>query len=583
MKTGETKKNKINSLRKSLGEVLVQQGFITPEQLDEVLALQKNQGGKISNILVKQKLLKPEQLSQAISIQLNYPLIDLKRHKVHPEALKLVPEEFAKKHVLIPLEIIGDSLVVVMADPEDIQTIEDLKVQTKMRIRTAIAVPDDINWALDANYRSGDVIEKEVNETISPVIMEAIKSPELNATTPIAESLDMLIEQAIRDRASDIHFEPQENRLQVRYRIDGVLHKMHTLPLSANIELVSRLKILAKMDITQSRSPQDGQFTFKSGDKEIDVRVATTDTLFGERVTLRILDKFQSIFTLTELGFQPYALEQYQAMLNCPFGMIVVGGPTGSGKTTTLYTSINQLNSEECNILTIEDPVEYRFANITQTQINTKAGITFASGLRAMMRQDPDVIMVGEIRDRETATTAIQAAITGHLVLSSIHANDAISILLRLMSMCDDATLFPPTIIGVVAQRMIRKVCSNCRTSYEPAAAESAIIQEETKQTPSVLYKGSGCNVCAHTGYRGRTGLFEILPISDESREMLLSNASAGEIKKQAIKEGMVTMRHDGLLKAIQGITTVSEVQRSIYSISADTPNKLKGQYGILV
>jgi type II secretory ATPase GspE/PulE/Tfp pilus assembly ATPase PilB-like protein len=583
MKINAIRKNGLGSLRKSLGEVLIQQGFVNPEQLDAALLQQKAQGGKLGNILVNQGSLKPEQLSQAISIQLNYPLIDLKRHKVHPDALKLIPEEFAKKHVLIPLEIIGDSLVVVMADPDDIQTIEDLKVQTKMRIKTAIAVPEDINWALDLNYRSGEVIEKEVNESISPVVTETIKSTDLNATTPIAESLDLLIEQAIRDRASDIHFEPQENRLQIRYRIDGVLHKMHSLPLSANIELVSRLKILAKMDITQSRSPQDGQFTFKSGNKEIDVRVATTDTLFGERVTLRILDKFQSIFTLPELGFQPYALEQYQAMLNCPFGMIVVGGPTGSGKTTTLYTSLNQLNSEECNILTIEDPVEYRFTNITQTQINVKAGNTFASGLRAMMRQDPDVIMVGEIRDRETATTAIQAAITGHLVLSSIHANDAISILLRLMSMCDDPTLFPPTIIGVVAQRMIRKVCSNCRTTYEPAAAELAVFQEETKQTPSVLYKGTGCNICAHTGYRGRTGLFEILPISDESREMLLSNATAGDIKKQALKEGMVTMRHDGLLKAVQGITTLGEVQRSIYSINADTQNNLKRQYGVLV
>jgi type IV pilus assembly protein PilB len=338
MKSNVLKNNNLNSLRKSLGEVLIQQGFITPEQLDEALLRQKTQGGRLGNILVNQGLLKSERLSQAISIQLNCPLIDLKRHKVLPDALKLVPEEFARKHVLIPLEIIGDSLIVVMADPEDIQTIEDLKVQTKMTIKMAIAVPEDINWALDVNYRSGEVIEKEVNETISPVIMETVKGPDLNATTPIAESLDMLIEQAIRDRASDIHFEPQENKLQVRYRIDGVLHKMLSLPLSANIELVSRLKILAKMDITQSRSPQDGQFTFKSGDKEIDVRVATTDTLFGERVTLRILDKFQSVFTLPELGFQPYALEQYQAMLNCPFGMIVVGGPTGSGKTTTLYT-----------------------------------------------------------------------------------------------------------------------------------------------------------------------------------------------------------------------------------------------------
>ncbi|MFZ3137069.1 MAG: GspE/PulE family protein, partial [Thermodesulfovibrionales bacterium] len=339
----------------------------------------------------------------------------------------------------------------------------------------------------------------------------------------------------------------------------------------------------AKMDIAQPRSPQDGQFTFRAGDRDIDIRVATTDTIYGERVTLRILDKFQSIFTLSELGFQPYALEKYQVMLNCPFGMIVVGGPTGSGKTTTLYTSITQLNNKERNILTIEDPVEYRFTDISQTQVNSKAGITFASGLRAMMRQDPDVILLGEIRDRETATTAVQAAITGHLVLSSVHANDAISVLLRLINMCDEPSLFPSTLVGVVAQRMVRRICTNCRTTYQPSVAELTVYEEEMEQPPPVFYKGEGCNLCAQTGYRGRTGLFEVLPISDESRAMLLGNAGASDIRRQALKEGMVSMRHDGMLKVAQGITSVSEVLRSVYSVSVDTRNHSKGNYGVLV
>jgi general secretion pathway protein E len=470
-----------------------------------------------------------------------------------------------------------------MADPEDIQTIEDLKVQTEMRIEVAVGVPADIEWAIDLNYRSGEKIERQVSKSVPALIGDAGLSPELNATTPIAESLDLLIEQAIRDRASDIHFEPQENRLRVRYRIDGILHDIHSLPLNANEELVSRLKILAKMDIAQPRSPQDGQFTFRTEDRDIDVRVATTDTVYGERVTLRILDKFQSIFTLSELGFQPYALEKYQAMLNCPFGMIVVGGPTGSGKTTTLYTSITQLNNKERNILTIEDPVEYRFTDISQTQVNPKAGITFVSGLRAMMRQDPDVILLGEIRDRETATTAVQAAITGHLVLSSVHANDAISVLLRLISMCDEPSLFPSTLVGVVAQRMVRRICTGCRTTYQPSGAELAAYEEEMEQPPPVFYKGAGCNLCAHTGYRGRTGLFEVLPISDESRAMLLGNASSSDIRRQALKEGMVSMRHDGMLKVAQGITSVSEVLRSVYSVSVDTRNHSKGNHGVLV
>jgi len=584
MKRRESEGVTSQTQRKSLGEMLVEQKFITHEQLGDVLKLQQEQGGRLGDILVEQGLITAEELAQVISIQLNYPLIDLKRHMVHPDALRLIPEDMARKHTLIPLDVIGDSLVVVMAEPEDIQTVEDLKAQSEMRIEVAVGIPTDIEWAIDLNYRSGDEIERQVSKSTSTLVAEEAEfSSELSATTPIAESLDLLIEQAVRDRASDVHLEPQENRLRVRYRIDGVLHDMYSLPLSAQVELVSRIKILAKLDIAQQRSPQDGQFTSLVGDRDIDIRVATTDTAYGERVTLRILDKFQSIFTLPELGFQPDALEKYQAMLNCPFGMIVVGGPTGSGKTTTLYTSINQLDSNERNILTIEDPIEYRFMDISQTQINPKAGITFAGGLRAMMRQDPDVILVGEIRDKETATTAVQAAVTGHLVLSSVHANDAISVLLRLIGMCDEPSLLPATLVGVVAQRMVRRICTNCRTPYQPSATELTVYEEEMEQPPTVFYKGKGCNLCAKTGYRGRTGLFEILPMSDEIREMLLGNASTGDIKAQALKDGMVTMKHDGMLKVAEGITSLSEVLRSVFSISMGVRNHLRGSHGVSV
>ncbi len=559
--------------RKSLGEILVEQRFVTEAQVEEALKLQQHRGGRLGGILLSQGQLKAEELAQAISIQLNCPLIDLKRHMAHPDALRLIPENIARKYKLIPLDVLGDSLVVVMAEPQDIQTIEDLKVQTGKRIEVAVGVPTDIEWAINLNYRSGEKIEKQVGKSASTSTTEARASPELNATTPMAESLDLLIEQAIRDRASDVHLEPQEKKLRIRYRIDGVLHDIRSLPLSAHVELVSRLKVLARMDIAQQRSPQDGQFTFRSGDKDIDIRVATTDSVYGERVTLRILDRFQFIFTLPELGFQPDAMEKYGAMLNCPFGMIVVGGPTGSGKTTTLYTSINQLDYNERNILTIEDPVEYRFTNISQTQVNPKAGITFVSGLRAMMRQDPDVILVGEIRDGETATTAVQAAVTGHLVLSSVHANDATSILLRLMGMCDEPSLLPSVLVGVVAQRMVRRICTNCRTPHPPTAAELAVYEEEMKKPPPVFYEGAGCNLCARTGYRGRTGLFEILIMNEQIRKMLPSNASADDIRAQALKDGMVSMRHDGMLKVAQGITSVSEVLRSVFSVSVGARN----------
>ena len=553
--------------QKSLGEMLVEQSLITAEQLENALELQRRQGRKLSEILVNRGMVKAEELAVVLSIQLNVPLIDLKRHVVQPDALSLIPEDMARKHTLIPLDVVGDSLVVVMTDPEDIYTIKDLKAQSGMEIEVALGIPSDIERAIDLNYRSSAEIEKQVGKSVSPVLEEDKVSSDIIAKTPIAESLDLIIEQAVRDRASDVHIEPHENRLRIRYRIDGILHDMNYLPLSAHAELVSRVKVLAEMNIAQQRLPQDGQFSIRIGDRDVDIRAATTETAYGERVTLRILDKLLSIFTLPELGFLPDALKKYRAMLNSPFGMILVGGPTGSGKTTTLYTSINQLDQNERNILTIEDPIEYRFMDIGQTQVNPKAGVTFASGLRALMRHDPDVILVGEIRDKDTATTAVQAAVTGHLVLSSIHANDAVGVLLRLMDLCGEPSLISSTLVGIVAQRMVRRICSHCQALSQPSVEEQTIYEEEMKQQPPKFYVGTGCNLCTNTGYRGRTALFELLPISEEIRNMLLSNASAGEIKAQALKEGMVSMKHDGMLKVKGGITSMSEVLRSVFSI----------------
>ena len=553
--------------RKSLGELLVRENLITAEQLVNALELQRRQGGKLSEILVNQGLVKAEELAAVLSVQLNVPLIDLKRHKVQPNALRLVPEDIARKHTLIPLDIVDDSLVVVMADPEDIRAIEDIKTRSRMRVEVALGIPSDIERAIDLNYRSRvEEIEKQVSQFAPPVEEETRITLEPIARTPIAQSLDLLIVQAVRDRASDIHLEPQENRLRIRYRIDGILHDMFSLPLTARAPLVSRVKILAGMNIAEQRRPQDGQFSIKVGDKDIDIRVATMETAYGERVTLRILDKSLPLFTLSKLGFLPDALKKYRAMLNSPFGMILVGGPTGSGKTTTLYASINELDKNERNILTIEDPIEYRFMDINQTQVNPKAGITFASGLRAIIRHDPDIILVGEIRDEDTATTAVQSALTGHLVLSSIHANDAVGVLFRLMDLGVEPHLIS-SLVGIVAQRMVRRICTHCRTPSPPSVEEQMSYEEEMKQPPTTFYRGAGCNLCANTGYRGRTGLFEILVMSEGIRRVLLSNASADDIKAQAIKEGMITMKHDGMLKVKEGITSVSEVLRSVFSL----------------
>jgi len=553
--------------RKSLGEMLIEQNLITAEQLAKAQELQRQQGGKIGDILIRLGLVKAEELVAVLSVQLNVPLIDLKRHTVQPDALKLIPENMARKYTIIPIDVVGDALIVVMSSPEDIHVIEDIKAQAKMNVEVALGIPADIERAIDLNYRSKGEIEKQVSQFAPSPVLEAEVTPEIIARTPIAQTLDLLITQAVRDRASDIHIEPREDRLQIRFRIDGILHDMFSIPLSVHKPLVSRVKVLADMNIAEQRRPQDGQFSIKVGERNVDIRAATLETAGGERVSLRILDKSLSLFALPELGLLPDALRKYQTMLKCPFGMILVGGPTGSGKTTTLYASINQLCENERNILTIEDPIEYRFVDINQTQVNPKAGTTFAGGLRAIMRHDPDIILVGEIRDKDTATTAVQAAMTGHLVLSSIHANDAVSVLFRLIDLGAEAYLVSTTLVGIVAQRMIRRTCTHCRAPYQPSVEEQIAYEEEMKQLPTNFYRGVGCNLCANTGYRGRTGLFELMIMSEGVRRMLLGNASASDIRLQALKEGMVTMKHDGMMKVKEGITSVSEVLRSVFSI----------------
>lgn len=553
--------------RKSLGEMLVEENLIILEQLEDAQELQRRQKGKLYEILINQGLIKPEDLAAVRSVQLNVPLIDLKRHMVQPNTLRLIPEDMARKHTLIPLDIVGDSLVVVMADPEDIRTIEDVKTQAKMRVEVALGIPADIERAIDLNYRSSREIEKQVSQFAPATTEEARVTSELIAKTPIVETLDLLIAQAVKDRASDIHIEPEEDRLRIRCRIDGILHDVFSLPLSFHTPLVSRVKILAEMNIAEQRRPQDGQFSIKVGDRDIDIRTATMETAYGERATLRILDKSISLFTLPELGFLPDARKKYQAMLKSPLGIILIGGPTGSGKTTTLYASIMQLDRNERNIMTIEDPIEYHFIDINQIQVNPKAGITFASGLRSIMRHDPDVIMVGEIRDTDTATTAAQAGLTGHLVLSSIHANDAVGVLFRLMDLGVEPNLISSTLVGVIAQRMVRRICVNCRAPSQPTIEEQKAYEEELNQVSTTFYTGKGCNLCTNTGYRGRIALFELLVMGEEIRGMLRSNPSAGAIRAQALKEGMVTMKRDGMLKVKEGITSVNEVLSSVFSI----------------
>ncbi|MBI2852605.1 MAG: Flp pilus assembly complex ATPase component TadA [Chloroflexi bacterium] len=556
--------------RKNLGQALIEAEFITPEQLDYASKLQQKQKKRLGEVLVEQKLITPEDLGMVQSIQLNVPFIDLGRHVVQLRALQLVPEDIARKQTLIPMDIVGDALVVVMADPDDVRTIDDLQVLCKMRVEPALGIPTDIRAAIDRSYRAGGEIQKQVSyfETPFPAKLDAPVTPEILARTPIVEILDLLVTQAVRDRASDVHIEPQEDRLRIRFRIDGVLSEAFSLPLNVHARLLSRIKIMAGMNIAEQRRPQDGQLSIKVADKSIDIRVATTETLYGERMTLRILDKSLALISLAELGLQSEALKKYRQMLKNPFGMILISGPTGSGKTTTLYASISQLDRSGLNIMTIEDPVEYRFLDINQVQVNPKAGLTFASGLRTIMRHDPDVILVGEIRDSETARVAIQAALTGHLVLSSIHANDAIGVFFRLMDLGIEPYLIAATLLGVVSQRIIRRICPHCQTLFQPPIEECIAYREETGEERTVFHTGPGCNNCASTGYLGRIGIFECLEVSEEVRRMLSVQPSPSEIRNQALREGMITMRHDGMLKAKAGTTTLYEVLRNVVSVN---------------
>jgi general secretion pathway protein E len=555
---------------KKLGEMLIESGVLTEEQLEPAIAEARRLGRWLGEYLVSEGLVTPGELAMALSLQLNVPLLDLKRHDVQPQALELIPEDYARQRTLIPIEIADDSLVVVMADPGNIQVLEDLKTRARMAIQPAIGIPSEIYEAINRHYRASGEIEAQISQVAPPVtdtsVQEAL-TPDFVADAPIVRTVDLLVAQAVRDRASDIHLEPQEGHLRVRYRIDGILHEVQTLPLSVHAQLASRIKVLAGMNIAERRRPQDGQFSVQVEGKDVDFRVATSDSAHGEMIVLRVLDTSLSLLALKDLGFLPEALDRYLQILRSPYGMVFVTGPTGSGKTTTLYASVNQLDRKSRNIVTIEDPIEYQFEDVNQIQVNPRADITFAGGLRSIMRLDPDVILVGEVRDRETAQMATQAALTGHLVLSSIHANDAVGVLYRLLDLGIDPPLIASALVGMVSQRLLRRVCPHCRALAKAPPEERLAYEGEIGERRDEFYYGSGCNFCANTGYLGRTGVFEVLVFSEEMRRLLLEGAKSSQLKAQAESEGMITMRREGMLKAQQGITTPYEVIRAAFSI----------------
>ena len=489
------------------------------------------------------------------------------RQMVQPEAVQLIPEVMARRYNTVPLTISGKTLRVAMADPTDIFALEAFSAQSRKRLQPITASAKEVREAIDFSYKSYGEIEKQISHISIPAdALDDSLAIDAVIDAPLAQALNLIIEEAVKARSSDIHIEPEEDRVRVRYRIDGTLQDTMSLPQNIHRAIISRIKILADMNIADHHRAQDGQFSTEAKGREIDVRVATSPTVSGEMAVLRLLDKSRATLGLSELGLLPDSLAKYEKMLKVPYGMILISGPTGAGKTTTLYASINSLDTLGRNIVTIEEPAEYRFRDINQIQVNPQAGITFARGLRSILRLDPDVIMVGEVRDAETANIAIQSALTGHLMLSSVHASDAAGVLSRLIDLDVEPFLIASSVIGIVAQRMVRRVCPDCSHLIEAPPIERMAYEMEMGEERNEFLYGTGCASCAYTGYLGRTGIFEILVMSDRIGTLVCNRASSSDIRAQAFKEGMISMRNDGMRKVKAGITTPAEVLRSAYS-----------------
>jgi type IV pilus assembly protein PilB len=555
------------------GERLLLEGLISEAQLRRALDAQRVSGYQLGSVVLSLGILDEDTLTVALGAHLDMPVADLRTEPVDPEAARLVPEEFARRHVVLPLRRDNGHLAVAMADPGNLALLNDLRLITGLQVAPYLAPRSDILANLSRIHSMRPRIQqaaKSLQESRPKLEVDRSVSIDLNsitASSPAVEIVNLLITQGLRDRASDIHMEPQKDFLRIRFRIDGVLQDVAHLPSTTGAALASRIKIIAEMNIVERRRAQDGQISLTIDGRELDIRVATIETIWGEKIVLRLLDRSRSLITLQQLGFTSVAYQGYHRMLHSPYGMIIVSGPTGSGKTTSLYASINELDQQVRNIMTIEDPVEYMFENINQSQINKLADISFANGLRAILRQDPDIILVGEIRDRETAEIAVQSALTGHLVLSSLHATDAVGALLRFIDMGIEGFLVASSVIAVVAQRLVRKVCEGCKEAYEPSADEIEFGVSLGRPAPLQLYRGRGCGRCNMTGYYDRIGVFEVLTMTDELKRLVIAKASHKEIIEAAIAGGMVSLRLDAWDRIVKGVTTVPEVLRSVYII----------------
>ncbi|HEU4481289.1 MAG TPA: type II secretion system ATPase GspE [Actinomycetota bacterium] len=555
-----------------LDELLRSRGLITDEQLEEVRHHASQTGRSAGRVMIELGYVTEAGLVSILAEQLGLEFVDLQETPIDPSAVALVPEQTARRHNCIPVKVEnGNRLVVAMADPANVVAIDDIRAIAGRDIRTVVATKADVITAIARYYRIDRTAETLVEEAAAEQDeVEKTLEEQLSAAgaedAPIIKLVNLLITQAVNDRASDIHIEPGEKDLRVRYRIDGVLHEVMNPPKSVQAGITSRLKIMAEINIAERRIPQDGRLGIVVQGKQIDIRMATLPTVYGEKIVMRLLDKSSVLLQLSDLGFLPQNFQRFQESYKKPYGAILVTGPTGSGKSTTLYATLNILNKPNVNVITVEDPVEYRLPGVNQIQTNPKAGLTFASALRSILRADPDVCLIGEIRDRETAQIAIEAALTGHLVLSTLHTNDAPSALTRLVEMGIEPFLVASSLDCIVAQRLARKLCPRCKQSYTPTEEEliRCRFPWEKGQPIPELFRPTGCTSCGNTGYKGRMALHEVMQVTEEIERLVAENASADAMGKVARQQGMLTLRADGLEKVRQGLTSIEEVLRVV-------------------
>jgi type IV pilus assembly protein PilB len=563
-----------------LGEILLKESLITQEQLTKALDFQRTNGGKLGSCLTKMGFITDDDITGVLSRQYGVPSINLKFYEIDPNVIKLIPQDTALRYQVIPLSRVGSVLTIAMTDPTNVFAMDDIKFMTGFNVEPVVASESAIGEAITRFYGGSDADSEELSKMMKDLVEDeelelAAEEAELDAASlekaaeeaPIIKLVNLILTDSVKRGASDIHLEPYETEMRVRFRVDGMLQTVMSPPLRLKDAMTSRIKIMAKLDIAEKRLPQDGRIMIKyradGKKKELDFRVSSVPTLYGEKIVMRLLDKENLRLDMTKLGFEPESLKKFERQILKPYGMVLVTGPTGSGKTNTLYSSVSRLNTVDTNIMTAEDPVEFQLSGINQVQMKEQIGLNFAAALRSFLRQDPNIILVGEIRDFETAEIAVKAALTGHLVLSTLHTNDAPSTISRLMNMGIEPFLVATSVNLICAQRLVRRICANCKEELEvpeQALIDAGYSPEEAKKTK--IYHGKGCSTCNKGGYKGRTGLYEVMEINDELRELILVGASALELKKKAIEQGMITLRRSGLIKVALGQTTMEEVLR---------------------